>query len=73
MLTAWQARQLESLIRLAEARARVDLAPTVTCEHAEVRYAAIVLSGLTTPARSWLSQAVQQAHRLLPALVLMVP
>ena len=34
---ARQARQLESLVRLAEARARVELSQTVTREHAEVR------------------------------------
>lgn len=32
----WQARQLESLVRLAEARARVDLSHVVTSEHAQV-------------------------------------
>lgn len=31
-----QARQLESLIRLAEARARLELAQTVTAQHAKV-------------------------------------
>ena len=31
-----QARQLESLVRLAEARARVELSQTVTAEHAQV-------------------------------------
>lgn len=38
---ASQARQLESLVRLAEARARCELSPTVTREHAEVSAAAI--------------------------------
>lgn len=33
--SAAQARQLESLVRLAEARARCDLSATVTREHAE--------------------------------------
>ena len=31
-----QARQLESLVRLAEARACVELSQTVTAEHAQV-------------------------------------
>ena len=32
-----QARQLESLIRMAEARARLELVEVVTAQHAKVR------------------------------------
>ena len=33
-----QARQLESLIRMAEARARLELAQIVTAQHAQVSH-----------------------------------
>ena len=44
-----QARQLESLVRLAEARARVELSQTVTREHAEVTSCYLPLSPAGLP------------------------
>lgn len=41
-----QARQLESLIRLAEARARLELAQVVTADHAKVCGPALLLQQL---------------------------
>ena len=38
-----QARQLESLIRMAEARARLELAETVTAQHAQVLASTLLL------------------------------
>lgn len=35
-----QARQLESLIRMAEARARLELVQVVTAQHAQVSHTA---------------------------------